>query len=191
MWSSALPGLVVGVVVAIITVLLTEQAFLNRRSNLVEVGIVLNPQQSQYVWRLQLVNKGRYPARNVRADVERLLSESSQRTIVVSPLNWAHNPGDIYTRDIFPNQTAYLDICVAYITPCYDPEHFKLSNNLVHTIDESSSIYKGETRVDIGLYQESGQRVKIELKIDWDGSYQKESLEGVEVSILRFEEFRS
>jgi len=184
--TSTLPGLVVGVIVAIFSVWLTEKSFLRRHSNLVNGGVEGRTQLSQYVWRIKIVNEGKYPARNVRADVEKIESDGIPRKeIIVSPLNWMHNPTDLFTRDIYPNQTAYLDVCIANLTPNYD-ESFKLANPHVGSLDESSTIGKGLTKLTIGMYQESGQFKKMEVEIDWGGMLDAKSIKKTKVSIKKF-----
>lgn len=89
------------------------------------------------------------------------------------PLVWTHghlNKNGPTIRDIYPNQTVYLDV----FNHIYDNGY--ADDNIVsfavatgHNTDNLSGVTSGQSKILIKLYQESGQVTKICLKVNWDG----------------------
>jgi hypothetical protein len=163
-----------GVVVALISVLVAEYFFRHRYSHLVFEDVASFDQSHwdnqlkriipEHVWRLPIRNEGAYAALDCRADVRQIADKGIQREgIIISPLNWTHNPLGIFTRAINPHETAYLDICNRI-----GVNNYKLSNYHMFQIENSSRLDIVNTLVVVDLYQASGQRHRVQLSIHWD-----------------------
>lgn len=139
------------------------------KSNLVIEGAKVFPQNGQYIGRLIIKNSSEFKADSVEANVEQVFDNGdSRKDFLPVPLWWTHNQfkkNDISQRSIYGNQTVYLDI-FSYI----QGSEFRLQTPIkgVSTFDK---IDRGETEIEIKLYQDSGQKPVIQkVKISWDGN---------------------
>jgi len=146
------------------------------KSNLKIIGEPLyNKQADNYtVGRITIKNKSKFRAEDVEADVEDLTINGDPRKNFLScPLNWTHS--QLYsqnnnyhpTRNINPYQSVNLDIY--RYSPNDLNNKLKLATIVCQDINDFSSLEKGENDITIRLYQDSGQTLKIELKVIWDG----------------------
>ena len=126
------------------------------------------------VGRVIIKNHGKYKASSVEAYIENIIYEGENRKdFFPIPLFWTHgqlNKNGPTIRDIYPNQTVYLDI-FNYI---YDDGY--VGNGIVafavaagNNVENLSRVNLGESKILIKTYQESGQVDSINLKINWDG----------------------
>lgn len=125
------------------------------------------------VGRLIIKNEGRYKASGVEAYIENISSDGEARdNFIPVPLVWTHgqlNEQGPTVRDIYPNQTVYLDV----FNHIYDPNYVgestvELAVAAGHGIDSLSKMNAGVSKMLIRLYQESGQVNSVTLKTDWD-----------------------
>ena len=125
------------------------------------------------VGRVALENTGKHKARSVEAYLEKIISEGKERPdFFPVPLSWTHgelNKGGLSVRDIYPNQTVYLDI-FNYV---FDPEVVGDSAAFFAVaagqgVDNLSRMNHGESKILVKFYQESGQVDRLWLDISWD-----------------------
>jgi hypothetical protein len=120
------------------------------------------------IWRLPIENFKIHPAYGCTADLESIEEEDAFRPqVVVAPLNWMHNPSQIFERDIYFGQRAYLDICQWSPIEMANPV---LCNSAVMNIPDSNELRISPTHVEILLYQKSGQRIRIRIEISWNAA---------------------
>ena len=126
------------------------------------------------VGRLIITNKGRFKATTVEAYIDQITSDGIAREdFFPMPLVWTHgqlNKNGSTVRDIYPNQTVYLDV----FNHILDPEYKNNSSVIFavaagHSIDSLSKMNLGESEILIKFYQESGQVNQVWIKADWDG----------------------
>lgn len=125
------------------------------------------------VGRIILTNEGKYKAKLVEVYIEEIISNNKKReNFFPIPLKWTHgelNQKGITVRDIYKNQTVYLDIFNYVYNGIYNNCSIELAVATGLEYDDFSKIYKGESRILIKLYQESGQVNEVWLKLSWDG----------------------
>lgn len=126
------------------------------------------------VGRVVVKNEGKNKAVAVEVFIEKIIFDGEERKdFIPMPLNWTHGQlsksGPI-VRDIYPNQTVYLDI----FNHIYDTGF--VNENLVifavavgHGNDNLSQMNVGESELHVTLYQESGQVDTLKLKCNYDG----------------------
>lgn len=151
---------------AIMVALKIEDIKRNReKSNLVPGKIIRTRQGATIHFRLPLKNQSNYIARKVEVDVEKIIDDDGhEREIVPTPLDWTHGEE---LRDIFPNQTALLNICEVQQE---QGKFIKVRAVRIMHLDEMVVVKKGTTKVILKYYQENGQTGKIRLKIVWNGN---------------------
>lgn len=156
-----------------------------KKSNLIVKGIsIVNQDNAETeeeknsprllsVGRIIIHNNGKYKASSVEACIEKIYFEGKEREdFFPMPLVWTHgqlNKKGHTIRDIYPNQTVYLDI----FNQIYD--NYYVGENIVKLAvaagldnDNLSGMNLGESELLIKLYQESGQVNEIHLKTVWD-----------------------
>lgn len=126
------------------------------------------------VGRLILKNEGKYIAKSVEACIDRIRFDGEWRdNFFPMPLYWTHgqlNKNGPTVRDIYPNQTVYLDL----FNHLYDP-NYTGNNSVVFAvaagqgIDDLWRTNLGESELFLKFYQESGQVDEVCVKIIWDG----------------------
>ena len=126
------------------------------------------------VGRIIIHNAGSHKASSVEAYIEKIIFDGKLREdFFPMPLVWAHgqlNRLGPTVRDIYPNQTVYLDIINHVYDEYYvheDSVDFAVAAG--HGIDNLSRMNLGESELFIKLYQESGQVDEIRLKAKWKG----------------------
>lgn len=127
-----------------------------------------------HVGRLVVKNIGRHKAVAAEAFIEKVVSNGDVRkNFIPMPLVWTHGrlskTGPI-VRDIYPNQTVYLDI----FNHIYDYSYAGNSNVVFtvaagHNNDNLSQMNSGESELFIKIYQESGQVDDVIIKSNYDG----------------------
>lgn len=126
------------------------------------------------IGRLVITNMGKFSAKSVQAYIERISDDGERREdFIPMPLTWTHghlNPTGAITRDIYPNQTVYLDVFlnVLDIEVVHD-RSVLLSVGTGREVDSFSKVALGQSELKIRLYQESGQVSEANIKIGWDG----------------------
>lgn len=134
------------------------------KTNLIPGKIIKNLQGAQYHFRLSITNKSDYIARKVEVDLEKITeNDGTERRIVPTPLDWTHR--DEF-RDIFPHQTAYLNICEVQQE---QDKFIKIRAVRIMHLD-MVIVKKGTTKVVLRYYQENGQTGEIKLRITWNGN---------------------
>jgi hypothetical protein len=140
-----------------------------RKNNLAKIGTSTNIQEDElYVGRLIIRNQSNVRAVNVEAYVESIVDNGIKRdNYLPVPLYWTHS--QLYKspilRDIFGNQTVYLDIF--NYKAISDGDIYKLTSPIGHVRDYCD-LKLGETELHIRLYQESGQVVREKVTISWE-----------------------
>lgn len=169
--------------VSAITVVLTIEGIKKRRekAKLIPGNIFKVPQGATYHYRLPLTNASDYIARNVEVDLEEIIDDDRKvRNIVPTPLDWTHRPHNESLRDIFPHQTALLNICEVQQT---QGEFIKIRAVHIMHLKDMVSVKKGTTKVFLKYYQENGQTGELKLKIVWNGneSFKEEDLPKIQL----------
>jgi len=126
------------------------------------------------VGRIVIKNLGKYKAQSVEAYIEKINFQGKEREDYFPiPLFWTHGQLNKYgptVRDIYPNQTVYLDIYNHIYTDEYDGNSIvKFAVAAGDNLENLSRANLGESEVIIKMYQESGQVDHIHLNIYWDG----------------------
>lgn len=131
-----------------------------------------NQPDNSIVGRIIIKNKSIFKAEDVEANAEGLaINQKGRKNFLPCPLNWTHS--QLFSvdgryqpaRNIHPRQSVYLDIYKYY----KESNNLKLATIAGQDIEDFSSLKPGENNVTIRLYQESGQTLKIELTITWNG----------------------
>lgn len=136
------------------------------RSDIRSLEVISVYQKPSYYYRLVLLNKGKYTARNIEVDVEEVYDDEDRKrdNFIPAPLRWTHI--NTTTRNIFPNQVAYLDVCE------FKREQGKnlrlLAPNIVD-LSDMPYLKAGQTRLILRCYQENGQTGKIDVFVNWSG----------------------
>lgn len=126
------------------------------------------------VGRLIIKNEGKYIAKSVEAYIDRIKFDGELRDdFFPMSLFWTHgqlNKSGPTIRDIYPNQTVYLDL----FNYLYDPEYVGNSSVIFAVaagqgVDNLWRMNLGESELFIKLYQESGQVDNVCIKAVWDG----------------------
>jgi hypothetical protein len=185
-WITAI-GTVSAVVVALITPWIINS--LNnkpKKSKLVVVGSsVINQDTAEgeieenikhllNVGRIAIKNIGEHKAVAAEAYLEKVfLDDAERKNFIPMPLVWTHgqlNKSGPAIRDIYPNQTVYLDIYYQI----YDDGY--VNNNIVDfslatAFDNKNLSFLGigRSKILISIYQESGQVVPINIECIYDG----------------------
>lgn len=179
-WLTAI-GTVGAVIVALFTIWLNS---LPKKSKLMFRGVSIINQDSNPenfdnrklldVGRLIIKNTGKYEAKSVEAYIEKVIDNGEVRKdFIPMPLHWTHgelNKTGPIIRNIYPNQTVYLDIYNHIFDPEYTGESsvvFAVAAGL--SVDTLSKMALGESEIIIKLYQESGQVDEIYVKTYWNG----------------------
>jgi hypothetical protein len=167
----------VGAFVGVVTTRYGERRRLRRFSEL-WLGEILPHEQKDindvenFVWRLPVKNLKIHAAYDVLAECVAIIDGTEAREgTVVAPLNWAHNPPSIYTRTIFKDQTAYLDL-------------FQINANLpgvwiscspIVGYPKLARIEADTSEIQILICQHSGQRIEMVITTALNSSNEKES----------------
>lgn len=180
-WT-VLVALLIGIASPIFTEWLTRRP---KKSELVVEGVRTITQENNSAMeaippleatRLVITNKGRHKANAVEAYIQAVFDEGEERKdFIPMPLMWTHghlaHNGSVTVRDIYPNQTVYLDV----LNTIYDPLYVGDMSTLFATptgteTDTLSKIVRGNSKITITLYQESGQVNVVKLDVYWDNS---------------------
>lgn len=126
------------------------------------------------VGRIVLKNNGKFIAKSVEAYIEKIIwDEEERKDFIPMPLIWTHgelNAKGLTVRDIYPNQTVYLDIFNHIFDPDYTGESSVIFSIATGTnYEDLSKLNIGKSELLIRLYQESGQINKVWLNVIWDG----------------------
>lgn len=125
-------------------------------------------QGATYHYRLPLTNESGYIARHMEVDLEKVIDDDgTERIIVPTPLDWTHRHHNESLRDIFPHQTALLNICEVQQK---QGEFIKIRAVPIMHLKDMVVVKKGTTKVFLKYYQENGQTGKLKLKIVWNGN---------------------
>ena len=142
--------------------------FIYRSRLEVNEGVFGPTEQSgiQY-YRLVITNNGRWRAKSVSALIEdRETGNKKERGFLPSPLPWTHQGNVI---DIQKRQPVHLDL----IEYKFDKEENKyilrLLSDEIKPLHNLSRFKKGNTVLKVNLYQQSGQVIKIEVSLYWNG----------------------
>lgn len=115
-------------------------------------------------------NKNGFKAVGIEVYVEEMEDNGILRENFLSvPLRWTHGQvnNDI-VRDVYPNQTVWLDIFDYIWNPKTGGGTVKLSLVAGMEVDSFSEVNNEITRLKLSLYQKSGQIIPIRLKIVWN-----------------------
>lgn len=126
------------------------------------------------VGRLIIKNEGKYIAKSAEVYVDRIKWDNEFRDdFFPMPLFWTHgqlNKNGPTVRDIYPNQTVYLDI----FNYLYD-SNYTANSSVVFAVATGQGVDNlwrmnlGESELFIKFYQESGQVDEVCIKANWDG----------------------
>lgn len=140
---------------------------------LVPDKILKTPQGATYHFRLPLKNDSEYIAKRVEVTIEKIVDPDGQeREIVPTPFEWTHGNEN---RDIFPHQTALLNICEVQQE---QGKFIRLKIPRIMHLDSMTLLNQGTTKLTLEYYMENGQTGEIKLKVEWNGnkSFDEEDL---------------
>lgn len=128
-----------------------------------------NMRKLLHVARIVIKNEGKFTARLVEPYIDKIINDNEeQEDFIPVPLSWTHL--NTSRRDIYPNQTVYLDL----FNHIFDPEY--VSNRTVefavtagHGVDSLSKMAIGNSEINIKLYQDSGQVDEAIINTSWNG----------------------
>lgn len=138
-----------------------------RKSDIKALEVVGVYQNSIRYYRLVLRNEGKYTARNIEVDVEEVYDEGGKErdNFIPAPLRWTHI--NTTTRNIFPNQVAYLDICE--FKQEQGRSFIRLFAPNIKNLNDMPYLGAGQTKLVLRHYQENGQTGEIEVFVNWSG----------------------
>ncbi|HUY62576.1 MAG TPA: hypothetical protein VMV50_02180 [Candidatus Paceibacterota bacterium] len=126
------------------------------------------------VGRLIIKNEGKYIAKSVEAYIDRIKYDGEWRDdFFPMPLLWTHgqlNKDGLTIRNIYPNQTVYLDL----FNYLYDSSYVG-DNSVVFAVAAGQGVDSlwrtnfGESELFLKFYQESGQVDEVSIRAVWDG----------------------
>ena len=126
------------------------------------------------VGRVIIKNSGKFKAKAVEAYIEKITDSGEIRTdFFPMPLIWTHgqlNKDGLTVRDIYPNQTVYLDIFNHMLDrEMVGDRSVLLAVAAGNDVPAFSRGALGESVLLLKLYQESGQVTEVPLRIAWNG----------------------
>lgn len=139
-----------------------------QRHNLKFLEVINIQQGSIWIYRLVINNDSKYIAKNIEFDIEELIVNGQRRkNFLPAPLNWTHTDGKSQ-KDIFPHQTAYLDI----LTTNFNRQGIPLAlyTPALWSILPMVKIEKGTTVLKLKYYSENGQTGNINIQVKWKGN---------------------
>ncbi|MBI4089126.1 MAG: hypothetical protein HY424_00260 [Candidatus Levybacteria bacterium] len=144
-----------------------------RKTNLTVQRILPNEQGNgnSIHYRLLIVNKGSYPAKDVEVYVDKIYENNRERrNFLPVPLRWAHAraymTAGVY-RNIHPNQSVLLDFCELIKSN----NLLKLSLAAGDEVPDYCILHGGDTKVAIKIYQEDGKTITTKFKISWQTNF--------------------
>lgn len=137
-------------------------------------------QTYQYIYRLAIKNDSDYVAKKIKIDIENVIDEGSvsRENFLPAPLSWTH--GQEATRDIFPHETAYLDICAVKQEA---NKFITLTAPNIESFPDMAILKKGTTQLKVRYYNENGQTGDIKIKVVWNGNETFDEANLPEISI--------
>lgn len=170
-------GLVVSPGVAVLGEVVRRWAF---RPEIRAVQLVSTDQIVSKITRLLLKNEGSVSARDVEAHVEEIFDGDDKReNFVPVPLRWTHGqdrPGSPSIRDIHADQSCHLDIADV-MRPIYmgQPSVMVLCVPVeaVRRLKNLCWLKAGRTRLGIAIYNASGRTTRVQVSVEWDGTWSK------------------
>lgn len=167
-------GAVFAAVGAIIVALTIDKIKKGIEKPLLIPGKILKTLQgATYHFRLPLKNDSEYIAKRVEVNIDKIVDPNDrEREIVPTPFDWTHG-NEI--RDIFPHQTALLNICEVQQE---QGKFIRLSIPRIMHLDSMTLLTQGTTKLALKYYMENGQTGEIKLKVVWNGneSFNEEDL---------------
>lgn len=129
-------------------------------------------QMNHHVGRLVIKNEGKFIAKSIEASLEKIVfDEQERKDFFPVPLIWTHSqPNKATARDIYPNQTVYLDVLFYFSESRSGDALAQFAIGAGKDVENLSYVCVGKSNILIKLYQESGQVDEVSLQIDWDGN---------------------
>ena len=118
-------------------------------------------------FRIPIKNTGDYIARSVEASIEEVYFEGKKRTSFISmPLVWTHGSS---RRDIYPNQTVYLDLLYERDNPALVHTDICFAVGAGQDIELlSRPEVGGDSVIVVKIYQITGDVLSVNLLIERD-----------------------
>lgn len=134
------------------------------KPNLKILGSLENIQNGQGQTRLILRNQGSATSEDVEAYVNQVVDGNGipRPGFLPVPLSWTHS-GWPPIRSFHPNQVGYLDLC-RIDNPTATPILVLAAGIGVPVYQD---IYAGNTKIELVVYQKSGQALSYELNLKW------------------------
>jgi hypothetical protein len=120
-----------------------------------------------YMGRLIIKNEGKFIAKSVEPYLDNVKSSESKKYFFPVPLKWTHselNSINPSVRDIYPNQTVYLDLF--YYEKNSEKAKFIIAAG--KGLNDLETVSMGKNEISIVFYQESGQKDEFDLEIFWE-----------------------
>lgn len=127
-------------------------------------GTVTDAHNYDYI-RLNFSNEGIVTAEDVEVYVSNIYENGAPRQgFLAVPLMWTHS--GLFSRKFHPNQWGYLDFCrVDLLSQDKIPQ---LVLRAGHGVSAYQDIHEGDTKIELTIFDKSGQTKKYSIDIYWE-----------------------
>ncbi|MBI2621991.1 MAG: hypothetical protein HYW63_05110 [Candidatus Levybacteria bacterium] len=139
------------------------------------VDLIQNNQNpSLDLWRLVIKNSGNDTAKKVQVDIVEVFDDGNKvrKNFLPIPLRWTHL--DTESREILPNQTVYLDL-FEHINRGKDITNLqfflRFGSRYAQEIKDFCFLEEGDSKINLKIFQESGDSLEITIYAKWDGQH--------------------
>lgn len=131
------------------------------------LNVVQTHQNGQTYYRLPIQNIGDRYIEKIEYSIAKVQeSNKEKRDLIPSPLNWMHLKSENnFTRDILPDQVAYLDLLL-YQNNQDDPK-VRIQSNLIEHLHDMVEIKAGSTKLTLIYFSNNGVKGELKLRVDW------------------------
>lgn len=166
-WAQIIASFFVIITALIVAYLMPFMIKLFQKPKLRPLKILKVLQTYQYIYRLTIKNDSNFIAKNVEIDIEGITDDGGvpRENFIPAPLRWTHR--DDASRDVFPHQTAYLDICAVKREA---NKFITLAAPNIEAFPDMVILKSGTTNIKLRYYNENGQAEDIKIKVVWNGN---------------------
>lgn len=152
---------IVGVLIAIFSVRLSEWATRRRLSEL-EISFVLLSASDHSTIELRFKNVGKHEVRDCFAEWVEFDDRVHEKIAMHRPLNWTDNVDGDFHRTLFPNQSAYIEL-----TATSKVLSKEFANQIIRSAQDVPDRKDGSVTIELSWH--SGQMSRIEVVYFWSG----------------------
>ena len=150
---------IVGVLIAIFSVRLSEWATRRRLSEL-EISFVLLSASDHSTIELRFKNVGKHEVRDCFAEWVEFDDRVHEKIAMHRPLNWTDNVDGDFHRTLFPNQSAYIEL-----TATSKVLSKEFANQIIRSAQDVPDRKDGSVTIELSWH--SGQMSRIEVVYLW------------------------